>query len=182
MADHRLHAEPVERGAEHVVVVEAREQPVVQASLLRLDAVDDALVEIGGAKTPHPTGEVDVVRVVHLRQVIHRAGQLRERQVSLAAVVLDLEEALLDVDVRRAVLAHRAELHQVASGARSRERQEHVQGAYHVVRLCEHRVLEVHHRVGATASRRSARPPRARTSLKSCSTTDQSHRSASVTP
>ena len=73
MADHRLQAEPVQRGAEHVVVVEPRHQPVVEHRLVGLDAVHDALVEVGGAHAPDPTREVDVVGVVHLRQVVHRA-------------------------------------------------------------------------------------------------------------
>jgi len=46
MADDRLHAEPVERRPEHLVVVEARRQTRVQRRLVGFDPVDDALVEI----------------------------------------------------------------------------------------------------------------------------------------
>ena len=73
VADHGLHGEAVERRAEQLVVVEAGDQALVEARLRRLDAVDDALVEIGGAQAPDAAGEVDVVAVVHLRQVVERA-------------------------------------------------------------------------------------------------------------
>src|SRR4051794_20633331 len=44
MADHRLHAEPIQNGPEVFVVVEAGDQPFVGSRLLRLDPVDNALV------------------------------------------------------------------------------------------------------------------------------------------
>ena len=116
MADHRLHAEAVEHGAEVLVVVEAGDQALVASRLLGFDPVDDALVEVGGAQPPDPAGEVDVVRVVDLGEVVQRAGLLREGQRVAPAPVLDLDVALLDVDVGRPVLAHRPELDQVAVG------------------------------------------------------------------
>src|ERR671914_2930272 len=61
--DHGLHAEAVERGAEDLVVVEARAQALVERGLLGLDPVHDALVEVGRAQAPDAAGEVDVVRV-----------------------------------------------------------------------------------------------------------------------
>ena len=85
VADHGLDAEAVEDGAEVLVVVEPGDQPLVGGGLVGLDAVDDALVEVGRAQPPDPAGEVDVVRVVDLREVVERAGQLRERQRVLAA-------------------------------------------------------------------------------------------------
>ena len=120
MADHRLHAEAVEDSPEDLVVVEAGDEALVERGLLGLDAVDDPLVEVGGAQAPDPAGEVDVVRVVDLGEVVERAGDLRERQHVLAALVLDLDVALLDVDVGSAVLPHRPELHQVGVGTWSR--------------------------------------------------------------
>ncbi len=147
VSDHGLQAEAVQGRAEHVVVVEPRQQALVEPGLLGLDPVHDPLVEVGRAQAPDPAREVDVVRVVHLRQVVHRAGQLRERQGVRAPVVLDLEVALLDVDVRRAVLAHRAELDQVRVGGDLGHRVQDVQRVDDVVRLREHGVLPVDHRV-----------------------------------
>ena len=147
VADHRLHAEAVQRGPEDVVVVEPREEPVVERRLLGLDAVDDALVEVRRPQPAHATREVDVVRVVHLRQVVVAARELREGEIVRPPVVVDLEVALFDVDVRRAVLAHRAELHQVTIGGERLDREEHVQRVHHVVRLGEDRVLAVLHGV-----------------------------------
>ena len=87
VADHGLHAEAVEDGAEDLVVVEARHEPLIHGRLVRLDAVDEALVEVGRAQAPDAAGEVDVVRVVDLGQVVERARELRERQRVAAALV-----------------------------------------------------------------------------------------------
>jgi hypothetical protein len=72
---------------------------------------------------------------VDLGEVIERAGLLGERERVFAAVVLDLDEALFDVDVRRAVFAHRAELDEVAIGLQLAHGEEQVQRADDVVHL-----------------------------------------------
>ena len=100
VADDGLHAEAVERGPEDLVVVEARREARVERRLVGLDAVHDALVEVGRAEAPDPAGEVDVVAVVDLRQVVERARRLGVEERVLPAVVVDGQVALLDVDVR----------------------------------------------------------------------------------
>ena len=97
---------------------------------------------------PHAAREHDVVAVVDLAPVVPGAGLARERQAVAAAPVLDVEEALRDVDVRRPVLAHRAELDQVGVGRQVPHRVENVQRAFDVVALHPDGVLRVHHRVG----------------------------------
>ena len=162
VADHRLQAEAVEHGAEDLVVVEAGDQALVAGGLLGLDPVDDALVEVGRAQAPDAAGEVDVGRVVDLRAVVERGRQLRERQRVLAPLVLDLDVALLDVDVGLAVLAHRPELDQVAVGDVVADREEQVEVADHVRVLGLDRLLRA--RPSSRAPRpagRSGRPPRA---------------------
>src|SRR5215207_1120031 len=47
LADHGLQAEAVEGGAEDLVVVEPRQQALIELGLVGLDAVHDALVEVG---------------------------------------------------------------------------------------------------------------------------------------
>ena len=146
MPDHRLDAEAVEDRAEVLVVVETGHQPFIGSRLLGLDPVDHALVEVRGPQAPDPAGEVDVVRVVDLRQVVERARHLRERQRVAPPLVLDLDEPLLDVDVGRAVLAHRAELHEVAVGHQLADGEEQVQRADHVRVLGLDRVAAGAHR------------------------------------
>src|SRR3954468_812465 len=146
VADHRLHAEAVEDGAEELVVVETGREALVACGLLGLDAVDDALVEGGRAGGPGAAGEVDVGRVVDLRAVVERARQLREGQRVLAALVLDLDVALLDVDAGLAVLAHRPELDQVRVGDVVAHREEQVEVADHVGVLGFDRTLAREHR------------------------------------
>ena len=72
------------------------------------------LVEVGGGELPGFGGEVDVVAVVDLGEVVKAVGLLWVGQCVGAPVVVDRDPALLDVDVRRPVLAHGAQLHQVA--------------------------------------------------------------------
>ena len=148
VADHRLQAEAVEDGAEDLVVVEAGDQALVAGGLVGLDPVDDALVEVGRAQAPGAAGEVDVGRVVDLRAVVERGRQLRERQRVAAPLVLDLDVALLDVDLGLAVLAHRPELDQVAVGHVVADREEQVEVADHVRVLGLDRLLARGHRVG----------------------------------
>jgi UDP-sulfoquinovose synthase len=148
VADHRLQAEAVEHRAEDLVVVEAGDQALVGGGLVGLDPVDDALVEVRRAQAPGAAGEVDVGRVVDLRAVVERGGQLRERQRVAAPLVLDPDVALLDVDVGLAVLAHRAELDQVALGDVVADREEQVEVADRVAVLGLDRLLAGGHRVG----------------------------------
>ena len=71
-------------------------------------------------------------------------GELRERERVLAAVVLDLDVALLDVDVGRAVFAHGPELHQMRVRGDVPHRVEDVQRVDDVVELGEHGVPADH--------------------------------------
>ncbi len=148
VADHRLQAEAVEDGAEQLVVVEAGDQPLVAVGLLGLDPVDDALVQVGRPQAPGAAGEVDVGRVGDLRAVVERARKLRIRERVLAALVLDLDVALLDVDVGLAVLAHRPQLHQVGVGDVVADREEDVEVADDVRVLGLGGALAGEHRVG----------------------------------
>ncbi len=73
-----------------------------------------------------------------------------EREAVGAALVLDLDPALLDLDVRLAVLPpHGAELDEVAvGGGEVLDGPQDVQGALDVVAMVLDRVLAVDHRVG----------------------------------
>jgi hypothetical protein len=84
---------------------------------------------------------------MNLRAVVERAGHLRERQGVLAPLVLDLDVALLDIDVGLAVLAHRAELDEVAVRHVVAHREEQVEGADHVGVLGFDRALAREHGV-----------------------------------
>src|SRR5919106_290286 len=124
MTDHGLEAEPVQR-----------------------DPVHDALVQVGGPEVPDPARQRDVHRVVHLRRVVEGAWLLRERKDVGSTLVPNLDEALLDVDVRRPVLAHRPELHQVRVRGQVTHGEQDVQRADDVVVLGERGVGARGHRV-----------------------------------
>jgi hypothetical protein len=146
MADNRLDTEAVQHRAEDLVVVEPSQQALVERRFLGLDPVDDALVQVCRPQAPDATGEVDVVGVVRLREVIDRARLLRERQRVAPAPVLDLDEALLDVDVRGPVLPHRPQLDQVAAWDPVANREQHVERAEDVVALGRDSVAPRTHR------------------------------------
>src|ERR671919_743906 len=147
MTDHGLEAEPVQRGPEHLVVIESGEEALVAFRVLRVDPVHDALVQVGGPEVPDPARQRDVHRVVHLRRVVEGAWLLRERKEVGSTLVPNLDEALLDGDVRRPVLAHRPELHQVRVRGQVTHGEQDVQRADDVVVLGEHRVGARGHRV-----------------------------------
>ena len=83
-----------------------------------------------------------------LEQWYSEAGSFGKGRVSLAPLVLDLDVALLDVDLGLAVLAHRPELDQVAVGDVVADREEQVEVADHVGVLGLDRLLAGGHRVG----------------------------------
>ena len=86
--------------------------------------------------------------VVHLRQVVDGPGRLRVEERVAPAVVLDGQVALLDVDVRRPVLAHRPELDEVAVRRAVADGEHDVEVADDVVGLGVRGVPDVDHRVG----------------------------------
>jgi hypothetical protein len=144
----RLHTEAVEDRSEDLLVVEAVYEAPVALGLLRDGPVDDALVQVRSPQAPDLAGEVDVVGVMDLAEVVPASWLLREGQEVLAAVVLDLDVALFDVYVGLAVLAHRAELHQMAVGRVLVYGEEHVQVADNVVVLSIDGMAPVDHGVG----------------------------------
>src|SRR5215216_6400623 len=148
VADGRLHTEAVEDRSEDLLVIEAVYEAPVALGLLRDGPVDDALVQVRGPQAPDLAGEVDVVGVVDVAEVVPASWLLRERQKILAPVVLDLDVALFDVYVGLAVLTHRAELHQVAVGHVLAYGIEHVQVADNVVVLGVDGMAPVDHGVG----------------------------------
>ncbi len=151
VAHHGLDAEAVEHGPEHGVVVEARGQVGVHGGLVGLLAVDHALVEVRGPQAPDATGEVHVVAVVHLGQVVEGPGLLGIGQHVGAALVGDLDEALFDVDVGGAVLPHGPELHEVDRRVTLGDGVEQVERAHHVVDLGVDGMGPVDHGVGRAA-------------------------------
>jgi hypothetical protein len=85
----------------------------MQRGLFGVNSVHNSLVQVCCAKSPDATYELDVVTVVHFGQVIEGAGLLRKLHDVFAPVVIDLDEAFFDVDVRSPVLAHRSQLDKV---------------------------------------------------------------------
>ena len=61
--------------------------------------------------------------------------------------MLDGDVAFFDIDVGRAVLAHGAELDQVAIGLELPDREQQIQRAHHIVDLGEDGVFAVDHRI-----------------------------------
>ncbi len=101
LADHGLQAEAVEHGAEQLVVVEARDQALVGGPSPRSRSRRRRPGSRSVARRPQVRqAKWMLVESWTFEQVVQRARQLRERQRVRAPLVLDLDVALLDVDVR----------------------------------------------------------------------------------
>ena len=151
MSDGCLDTKTVQDRTEDFIVIEAIDESLVEADFIGHGAVDDALVEIGGAELPDLAAEHDVVAVVNFREVIKRAGLFRVGKNVAAPVVLDGDVALFNINIRRAVFAHRTQLDQVTLRLEFLECEEQVEGAHNVVHLREDGVFPVDHRVGSGA-------------------------------
>ncbi len=146
-----LDAEPVQRCAEDLVVVQSVNQRLVALGLSCDRAIDHALVQIRSPQPPDLAGEHDVVAVVDLGQVIERPRLFGVWQSILAPVVLYLDETFLDIDIGRAVLAHGAQLDQVAFRGERLHGEENVQRADQVGDLGGQGVGAVDHGEGRRA-------------------------------
>ena len=58
MSGRRFNAEAIQRGAEDLVVVEAVDQRFIQRGVVGRRAVDDALIQVGGAQSPSLAAEM----------------------------------------------------------------------------------------------------------------------------
>src|ERR1035438_789762 len=65
--------------------------------------------------------------------------------------MLNLDISFLDIDVRRTVFTHRAELDQMTIGLEFLNREQHVQRSDNVVHLRKYGVLAIDHRIGRGA-------------------------------
>src|SRR5436309_3157970 len=151
LADGCLHAETVEDGAEHVVIVEAIDQRFVERGFVRHRSVNHALIEVCGSNAPNLAGKHNVVAVVYFREVIKGPWLLREGNHILAAVMFDGDVAFFDVDVGRAVFAHGPQLDEMTIRQKLTDGKQDVQSPYNVIDLGENSMLAVNHRIGSGA-------------------------------
>jgi hypothetical protein len=142
-----LGAEAIEHRAEDLVIVKAVDQRFIQGDFVGHGSIHDALVQIGGACSPDLAGEHHVVAVVDLGEVIKRPRLLGIREHVFAAVVLDGDVSLFDIDIGRAVFAHGAELDQVAVGLEFAQGEEQIQRAHDIVHLGADGVVAIDHRI-----------------------------------
>src|SRR5262249_447862 len=109
-------AEAVENRAEDVVIVETVDQRFVHHHFVGYRSVDHALVQVGRAKPPNPTGKHHVMAVVDFGERIKGTGLPGKWQNVGPPVMLDADVGFFDIDVWRTVFAHRSQLDQVAFG------------------------------------------------------------------
>src|SRR6202022_3099261 len=108
-------------------------------------------MKVGGTQSPDAAGELDVMAVVQLGQVIEAARLHGEGQAILPAVVGDREKALFVVDIGGPVLAHGAQLDEVGPRRVIAEAEEEVERPEQIIDLRERGVLELEHREGRTS-------------------------------
>lgn len=71
------------------------------------------LIEIGGGNFPCLGGKVNVVRIVHLGQMIKRSSLLWIRQSIGPSIVCDGNIPFFNINIRRSILTHRPQLDQM---------------------------------------------------------------------
>ena len=140
-----LNTESVQGGAEDLVVVEAIDEKVVAAGLLGQNAIDDTLIQIGGAKSPDAAGKLDVMAVVYFAQVVEGARLFGVGQAVFAPIVLDGDVTLFNVDVGSAVLTHGAKFDEVNILVELVDGIEEIEVPNDVVDLGHDRVLAIDH-------------------------------------
>src|SRR5260370_5893425 len=138
LADSRLHAKPIQDRAEHFVVIQTIDQGFVQSYFVRHRAVDDALVQVRGAKPPDFAGKHHVMAVMDFGEVIKGAGLFGEGYEIAPPVVLDIDIAFFDVDVWSAVFPHSTELDQVAIRVHLPDGDHDLQCAHALIHLSEY--------------------------------------------
>src|SRR5579863_3198680 len=144
-ADGGLDAKAIQNRAEDFVIVEAINEGFVHGYFVGHGAVNHTLVEIGSTQAPDLAGEHDVVTVMDLGEMVERAGLFGVRHSVSAAVVLNRDVTLFDVDVGRAVFAHGSQFDQVAIGLEFTQSEQQIQGADHIVDLGKHRMFAIDH-------------------------------------
>ena len=127
--------------------MEVRPEVRIQVRLGGGKSVDRPLHQVSDPDAVDADIEPEQVGIEHLGGVVERACRAGEQELVLAPLVLDLDPALLNVDVRRAVLAHGAELDDVAVGGVVHDTPDGVEGRIEVVaqrqasgRLRTHRI------------------------------------------
>ena len=142
---HGLDQKAVQHRTENMIIMERGPQLIRQLGLICIDAIDHALVQIRRPHAPNTAGEFDIMGIMHLREVIKAAGLFRVQHPVLAPVMLDLQPAFLDIDIRRAVFAHGAQLDQMGIGAMGLHGEHQIQIADDIVLLGHDRRRAVLH-------------------------------------
>src|SRR6185312_17541097 len=111
-------------------------------------AIDRTLHQIGGIEAVRTRLELEQIRVEDLAGVIEAAAGARIEEAILAPLVRDLDPALLDVYVGRAVFAHAAELDDVALRRRALHRPDQLERGADIVAQGQPRLVVPAHRIG----------------------------------
>src|SRR5215471_21412487 len=117
MAYYRLATETVDRGAERLIKINAREQAAVLLHAVDSCAENHTLHDVAGAQSPDLAGKHDVVRPVYFGPVIPGARQTWKRKPGTAPAVFNFKKSLGNINVGSSVLAHGAQLDEVRLGA-----------------------------------------------------------------
>src|SRR5664279_2346649 len=147
-SDGGLHAKTVEHGAKYVVVIEAIDQRLIEGGLVGGSTVDNALIQIGGAKSPDFAGKHHVVAIVDFGKVIKGTRLFGIRKNILTAVVVDGDVTLFDIDVRSTVLTHGSKFDEMTIRKNFTHGKQDVKCTDDVVHLSKDGVLAIDHRIG----------------------------------
>src|SRR5262245_56387477 len=106
MPDDRLATEPIDDSAESLIEIETGPKAFITKHLIDVRTEHDALHDISRTDTPKLASEHNIVGTMDLGPVIPGTRLTRERQSIASPSILDLKEALGNVDVRCTILTH----------------------------------------------------------------------------
>lgn len=148
VADDGLDDEAVDDGAEDLVVIEQGAQARVGLGFFGFQPINRALHQVGDLEIPHAHAKPEQIGVHDLGGVVERRGLAGEEELALAALVLDLDPALFDVDVGSAVFAHGADVDDMGVAGEVAQCPDQVVGDEQVVGDGAVGVLVVDQRIG----------------------------------
>lgn len=142
-----MYQEAIEHGAEDVVVIEDGKEAVISAGLIRGDAIDGALVEIGYPDGPHAAVKIKEVAVLRLGQVIKGTGSLWIEKLVFPTLMFHLQITFFNIDIGGAIDSHGSQLDDMAVDIGLFGRVDHIGGGHKVISNSKDGLAMAHHGV-----------------------------------
>ena len=145
---HGLNHKTIEDSSKNCVIVKTGGQVRVYASFIGVDAVNHTLIEVGHPHSPDTTGEFQVGRIVHLRQMIEGVRFFGIQYPVPTAFMLEFQPPFFYIDIRCPVFSHGAEFYNMSFRVGVLDGEHQIEGTEHIIPLCVQALITVYHGKG----------------------------------